>query len=99
MTASEIPTLTVSVSVFLQELEQRLEADEEKYACCVCFEPFANASLKCCHKLCPDCYEQLDTCPQCGVQANEKPKTIIWHCSFGFTRPFEDEEGQFVIKL
>ena len=36
--------------------------------CCACFEPFANAPLKCRHRLCPSCYEKLDTCPLCRVK-------------------------------
>ena len=31
--------------------------------CLLCFEQFANAPLKCSHKLCPSCYEKLDACP------------------------------------
>jgi hypothetical protein len=69
--AYPLPRLSVMVSDFIRDIEQRLKADEDKYMCCVCFEPFANASLKCSHKLCPDCFEKLDACPMCRVKFKE----------------------------
>jgi hypothetical protein len=62
-----LPKVSVDVAAFLADLEKRLAADEEAYNCCVCYEPFANAPLKCVHRLCPECFEKLDTCPQCRV--------------------------------
>ena len=60
--------LSVIVSDFIRDIEQRLEEDEDKYMRCVCLQPFANAPLKCSRKLCPSCYEKLDTCPLCRVK-------------------------------
>ena len=67
----ELPMLSVIVSDFIRDIEERLKADEDKYMCCVCFEPFANVPLKCPHKLCSTCYEKLDTCPLCRVKFRE----------------------------
>jgi len=64
--------LSVIVSDFIRDVEARLKADEEKYMCCVCFEPFAIVPLKCPRKLCATCYDKLDTCPLCRVKFREK---------------------------
>ena len=66
-----LPETSVDVPAFVADLEKRLAADEEAYSCCVCYEPFANAPLKCVHRLCPTCFEKLDACPQCRVPFRE----------------------------
>jgi hypothetical protein len=66
-----LPKLSVDVATFVADLEKRLAEDNEAYSCCVCYEPFANARLKCIHRLCPECFEKLDACPQCRVPFRE----------------------------
>jgi hypothetical protein len=66
-----LPTPTVNVARFCRKLEQQLEADYEAYKCCVCYDPLANVPLKCPHRLCPDCFEKLDTCPLCRTRFRE----------------------------
>jgi hypothetical protein len=60
-----LPETSVDVAAFVADLEKRLAADEEEYKCYVCYDPFANAPLKCSHRLCPGCFEQLKCCPKC----------------------------------
>ncbi len=67
-----LPETSVDVAAFVADLEKRLAEDEEEYKCCVCYEPFANAPLECCHRLCPECFEKLDTCPLCRVSFEDK---------------------------
>jgi hypothetical protein len=73
-----LPENSVDVAAFVADLEKRLAADEEAYSCCVCYEPFANAPLRCCHFLCPGCFEKMDTCPLCRVSfANERNAYLV----------------------
>ena len=76
MLSSKLPEPDCDVAAFIRDLENRLKADEEKYMCNVCYEPFANVKLNCPHFLCPTCYDKLDTCPMCRKQF--KTDTLVF---------------------
>ena len=63
---SPLPSQTLDTPAFLQDIEQRLKANDKKYKCDVCFEPFAIVPLKRRHQVCLACYEVLlRACPLC----------------------------------
>jgi hypothetical protein len=68
---NKLPKPIVDVASFCDQLEKKLEADNKAHECCVCFELFANTPLSCVHKLCPDCFQKLDTCPLCRTRFRE----------------------------
>ena len=55
----------MGVAAFIRDIEERIAHDEEAHTCCVCYEPLAFKRLECSHKLCIECYDQLDECPMC----------------------------------
>ena len=55
----------MEVAAFIRDIEDRIAHDEDAHTCCVCYEPLAFKRLECRHKLCLECYDQLDECPMC----------------------------------
>ena len=46
-------------------VRQYFEKKKEDVTCIVCYENEADRVLKCCHKLCGNCYDKLCKCPLC----------------------------------
>ena len=74
----------MEVAAFIRDIEDRIAHDEEVHTCCVCYEPLAFKRLECRHKLCLECYDQLDECPMCRATFRNdklefKHKAKVYH--------------------
>lgn len=95
-----LPEVSVDVAAFVEAVEKRLAADEDAQMCCVCYEPFANARLKCVHRLCPECFDKLDTCPMCRTVYKERPPpddTFHWCNFYASIRNIPNHSGSYFV--